>query len=87
MVKALDNRIIVKPDERKSELMPGVVLPETAQEQPYRGTVIDTGESVTRIKIGDYAFYGQHSGTDLEFEGVNYRVLEKRDITCFASKD
>lgn len=83
MINVLDNRVIVLPDARKTELLPGIKLPETAQEQPYRGVVIAVGETVTRIKKGDYALYGRYSGTDVEHEGVVYRVLEKKDITAF----
>ena len=83
MIKALDNRVIVKPDDIKTELMPGVVIPETAQEVPLRGEVVNIGEKVTEIKVGDYAIYGKYSGTDVEDNGVTYRVLEKRDITAY----
>jgi chaperonin GroES len=86
MIKALDNRVIVLPDKRKTEIMPGIKLPETAQKQPHRGIVVAIGATVEEIKVDDYALYGEYSGTDVEFEGVVYRVLEKRDITCYDDK-
>ena len=86
MIKALDNRVIIKPDEIKTELIPGFAIPETAQEVPCRGEVIDIGETVTKIQVGDHAIYGKYSGTDVEDEGIVYRVLEKRDILSFKSK-
>jgi len=83
MIKALDDRIIVKPDAIKTEIAPGISLPETAQEIPYRGKVLSKGEKVTEIEVGYYVIYSKYSGTDVEDNGVVYRVLEKKDVTAY----
>jgi len=86
MLKPLDSKLIVRPDAIKTELIPGISLPETAQEVPYRGIVISKGKNVDEIEVGDYAIYSKYSGTDVEDEGVIYRVLEKKDVTAYKSK-
>ena len=42
-VKPLDDRILVKQSEAEEKTAGGIVLPDTANEKPQRGTVVSVG--------------------------------------------
>lgn len=88
-LKPLGDRVIVKPAEAETETKSGLVIPDTAKEKPQRGEVVavgegkrdDKGERVPMdVKVGDVVVYGKYGGQDIKIEGVEYKILEERDI-------
>ena len=71
-LRPLDDRIVVEPMEAEEVTAGGIVLPDSAQEKPQRGTVIAVGpgkllDSGQRgelsVSVGDEVIYGKY--TDL----------------------
>jgi chaperonin GroES len=67
----------------------GIVLPDTAREKPQRGTVVAVGsgkllESGDRgelsVQIGDEVIYGKYSGSDVEIDGREVKILREGDV-------
>jgi len=65
------------------------VLPDTAKEKPQRGTVLavgpgkllDNGErSPMSVAVGDEVIYGKYSGTDIEIDGKEVKILRESDV-------
>ncbi|MCA9271141.1 MAG: co-chaperone GroES [Planctomycetales bacterium] len=88
-VRPLDDRVVVSPIEAEEMTAGGIVLPDTAKEKPQRGSVVATGpgrllESGERgelsIKEGDQVIYGKYGGSDIEIDGVEYKILRESDI-------
>jgi chaperonin GroES len=89
-LKPLGDRVIVKPAEAEEQTKSGLVIPDSAQEKPQRGEVIAVGEGrwdedgerriPVDVKVGDTVIYGKYGGTDVKIEGVEYKILESRDI-------
>ena len=89
-LKPLGDRVIVKPAEAEEQTKSGLVIPDSAQEKPQRGEVIAVGEGrwdedgerriPVDVKAGDTVIYGKYGGTDVKIEGVEYKILESRDI-------
>ncbi len=88
-LKPLDERIVVEPVEAEEKTAGGIVLPDTAKEKPQRGTVLavgpgkllDNGErSPMSVAVGDEVIYGKYSGTDLEIDGKEVKILRESDI-------
>jgi len=88
-LKPLGDRVIVKPAEAEEQTKSGLVIPDTAKEKPQRGEVIavgegkrdDDGERIpVDVKVGDVVIYGKYGGQDIKIDGVEYKILEERDI-------
>jgi chaperonin GroES len=88
-LRPLDDRVVVEPKEAEERTAGGIVLPDTAKEKPQRGKVIsvgpgkllDSGERGTlSVAVGDEVIYGKYSGTDIEVEGRDVKILREGDI-------
>ena len=88
-LRPLDDRVVVEPMEAEERTAGGIVLPDTAKEKPQRGTVVsvgpgkllDNGERGTlSVAIGDEVIYGKYSGTEIEVDGRDVKILRETDI-------
>ena len=90
----LGDRILVKPAEREEQTKSGIFLPDTAQEKPQEGTIIEVGPGRTiddgkhipmDLKKGDLVLYAKYGGTEIKEEGEEYLLLTERDILAKVS--
>jgi chaperonin GroES len=88
-LRPLDDRVVVEPVEAEERTAGGIVLPDTAKEKPQRGTVIavgpgkllDTGKrGDLSVSVGDMVIYGKYSGTDIEVNGNDVKIVRESDI-------
>jgi chaperonin GroES len=88
-LRPLDDRVVVKPVEAEERTAGGIVLPDTAKEKPQRGKVVyvgpgkllDSGQRGSlSVAIGDEVIYGKYSGTDVELDGDDVKILRETDI-------
>lgn len=77
--KVLKNRILVEPIKGAEKTASGLFIPETAQEKPNRGTVVDIN-AIEGINIGDIVIYKQHTGTEIKIDNVLYYIFREDDI-------
>ena len=86
----LGDRLIVQPLDEEQTTVGGIVLPDTAQEKPQRGTVLAVGpgarntETGERIPLdvaqGDTVVYSKYGGTEIKVEGEEYLILRESDV-------
>jgi chaperonin GroES len=88
-LRPLDDRVVVEPVEAEEMTAGGIVLPDAAKEKPQRGTVRAVGpgrllESGNRadlsVSVGDVVIYGKYSGSDIEVDGQEVKILRETDI-------
>ena len=88
-VRPLDDRVIVEPLDAEETTAGGIVLPNSAQEKPQRGTVLAVGpgkllDSGQRgelsVAVGDEVIYGKYGGTDIEIDKEEVKILRESDI-------
>jgi chaperonin GroES len=88
-LRPLDDRVVVEPSEAEEVTPGGIVLPDTAKQKPQRGKVISAGpgkllDSGERgrlsVSVGDEVIFGKYSGTDIEIEGREVKILRESDI-------
>jgi chaperonin GroES len=90
-LKPLGKRVVVLPDPPMTVTKGGIHLPDRAQKQTSRGTVLAVGELVNfdehgepnklcPLERGDRVVYGDWSGNTVEVDRVEVRVLEDKDI-------
>jgi len=88
-LRPLDDRVVVEPVEAEEKTAGGIVLPDTAKEKPQRGTVVSVGpgklldngqRGELSVSVGDVVIYGKYSGTDIEVNGQDVKILRESDI-------
>jgi chaperonin GroES len=88
-LKPLDDRIVVEPVAAEEVTAGGIVLPDSAKEKPQRGTVLalgpgkllDSGKrSDMSVAVGDEVIYGKYSGSDIEVDGRDVKILRESDV-------
>ena len=88
-IKPLEDRILVRPEEGEETTASGIVIPDTAKEEPQEGTVLavgpgkrsDAGELIpVDVKDGDRVIYSKYGGTEIKVEGEDLLILSSRDV-------
>lgn len=101
-LKAVLDHIVVKRDDKEERTKGGLVLPDTAQDKPQRGVVVDvgpgrwleSGETVgpcygeaSELEKGDAVWFRKFMGTEIELGGAKYLVLTSGDILAVEIDD
>lgn len=88
-IRPLDDRIVVEPLEAEEKTAGGILLPDTAKQKPQRGKILATGpgkllENGSRValavKVGDEILYGKYSGSEVEVDGKELKILREGEI-------
>ena len=83
-VKPLSDRVLVEPAPAEEKTAGGIIIPDTAQEKPQRGTVVAVGngkvDEPMTVKVGDTVLYGKYAGTELNVEGKDYLIMRESDV-------
>jgi chaperonin GroES len=85
----IEDRVLIEPMSAETTSASGIVLPDSAQEKPNRGTIVAAGpgscqkdgsRSDMSVAIGDEVIYGPYSGTKVELNGTEYMILRASEI-------
>ena len=88
-IRPLYDKIIVKRHETETVTSGGIVLAESAQEKPAKGTVLAVGcgtllpDGAVRplsIGVGDTVLFGKYTGNDLDYGGETLVVMRESDV-------
>ena len=83
-LKPLADRVLVEPSAAETKTTSGIIIPDTAQENPQKGMIVAVGkgtkENPLSVKVGDSVLYGKYSGTDLKYDGKDYLIMKESDI-------
>ena len=88
-IRPLDDRVVVEPLEADEKTAGGLYLPDTAKQKPQRGRVLAVGPGKLResgergalaVSVNDEVIYGKYSGSDVEVEGKEVKILRESDI-------
>lgn len=85
----LGDRVVLQRDAAEETTAGGIVLPDSAQDKPQRGTVIAVGDGHTRsdgtkialtIKEGDAVLFTSYGGEEISVGDDDYLLLRESDI-------
>jgi len=85
----IEDRVLVQPVEAESVSASGIVLPDSAQEKPNRGSIVAAGpgrrmkdgnRAEMPVAVGDQVIYGPYSGSQVELNGVEYKIMRADEI-------
>ena len=88
-IRPLDDRLVVEPLEAEEKTTGGILLPVTAKLKPQRGRVVATGPGKLRdngerhalnVRVGDEVLYGKYSGSEVEVDGKELKILRENDV-------
>ena len=95
-LKPLHDRIIVEAAAKEEKSAGGIILPDSAQEKPQRGTVLavgpgkrlDSGQlAPVDVTVGEIVLYGKYAGTEVTVGGKDYVILRADDILAVTSAE
>ena len=82
--KPLHDRVVVKRIDTDEKSAGGIIIPDTAQEKPQKGSIVAVGsgkkDEPMTVKVGDTVLYGKYSGTELKLEGKDFLIMRESDI-------
>ena len=83
-VKPLSDRVLVLPNPAEEKTAGGLIIPDTAKENPLAGKVVAVGPGTSEIKmevkVGDEVLYGKYAGTEIHIDGKDYLIMKQQDI-------
>ncbi len=87
----LADRIVITALKQEEETASGIIIPDTVKEKPQQGEVISVGPGKRDdsgalqpigLEAGDRILYAKYAGTEVKLDGVDYIVLNEKDILC-----
>lgn len=88
-IQPVDDRLVVEVMDAEAKTSGGILLPDSAQEKPQRGTVKATGagrllkdgsRGGMTVKKGETVIFGKYAGTDVEVDGKEYKILKEGEV-------
>jgi chaperonin GroES len=87
--KPLHDRVLVKRVASDEKTAGGIIIPDTAQEKPMEGIVLEVGSGSRNengklepldVKKGDKILFGKWSGTEVKMSGDELLIMKESDI-------
>ena len=87
--RQLHDRVLVRRVESDEKTPGGIIIPDTAQEKPMEGEVVEVGSGARDesgklvpldVKKGDKILFGKWSGTEVKMAGEEYLIMKESDI-------
>ena len=87
--KPLHDRVLVKRVQSDEKTAGGIIIPDTAQEKPMEGEVLEVGSGSRDesgklfpldVKSGDKILFGKWSGTEVKMNSEEYLIMKESDI-------
>ena len=87
--RPLHDRVLVRRVEEDTKSAGGIIIPDTAQEKPMQGEIIECGSGARGengqvealdVKKGDKVLFGKWSGTEVKINGEDLLIMKESDI-------
>lgn len=86
-LKPLGDRIVIKKTEVETKTKSGIIVPDSAQEQPQMAEVVAISEDIInddkkkdQVSIGDKVIFAKYSGTEVKVDEEEVTILKLSDI-------
>ncbi|WP_419195089.1 co-chaperone GroES [Novipirellula herctigrandis] len=88
-LQPLGERIVVQREESEQTTAGGIVLPDSAQEKPARGTIVAVGNgkllddgtrAASQLKAGEMVLFSSYAGETVEIDDVEYLLMREDDV-------
>lgn len=88
-LRPLHDRVLVKRLEGEETTAGGIIIPDSAKEQPQQGSVVAAGDgrmlengqrAALEVKAGDRVLFGKYSGSEVTIDGEKMLILREDEI-------
>jgi chaperonin GroES len=88
-IRPLHDRVIVRRIEEGEQIRGGIIIPDTAKENPQEGEVVAAGEGKYKddgtrqsldVKKGDRVLFGKYSGSEIKIDGEELLIMREDEI-------
>ncbi len=88
-LQPLGERVVVQRDESEETTAGGIVLPDSAQDKPARGTITAVGDGrllddgtrgEMQVKAGDHVLFSSYAGDAVNVGDDEYLLMREDDI-------
>ncbi len=81
-IKPLGKRVLVRPvPVEEQETAGGIIIPATTKEvSVFKGEVVEIGDDVTRVKVGDLILVTQHVGDRANQGSEEFYILDEEAL-------
>ena len=94
MIKPLKDRVLIKMKEAEETTQSGIILTANSQEKPQIAEVVEVGQGKNvdgkleemAVKKGDNVIVSKYSGTEVKYEGIDYKIVNQDDILAIVEK-
>lgn len=94
MIKPLKDRVLIKMKEAEETTQSGIILTANSQEKPQIVEVVEVGPGKNvdgkleemSVKKGDNVIVSKYSGTEVKYEGIDYKIVNQDDILAIVEK-
>ena len=94
MIKPLKDRVLIKMKEAEETTQSGIILTANSQEKPQIAEVVEVGPGKNvdgkleemAVKKGDNVIVTKYSGTEVKYEGIDYKIVNQDDILAIVEK-
>ncbi len=89
LFRPLHDRVVVRRIEADDTSIGGIIIPDTAKEQPQQGEVVAVGSgSISEsgevlplnVRTGDRVLFGKWSGTEVTLGGEEFLIMRETDL-------
>ena len=83
--RPLHDRVLVERIDEDEKTAGGIIIPDTAQEKPMEGEVLEVGSGSRNengklepldVKKGDKILFGKWAGTEVKMNGEEYLIMK-----------
>ena len=94
-IKPLFDRVLLKQvNPKTSNTASGLIIPESNQEKPLIGEVIEIGDGLITeeetqemlVKKGDKVLFSKYAGTEFKLEQKDYIIIRQTDILAIINE-
>jgi chaperonin GroES len=88
-LQPMGDRIVIERQQSEETTAGGIVLPDSAQEKPARGSVIaigsgklldDGSRATSQLKQGDQVLFSSYAGETVEIDDIEYLLMREDDV-------
>ncbi|MEK6248424.1 MAG: co-chaperone GroES [Planctomycetales bacterium] len=88
-IQPLGDRVVVQREESEETTAGGIVLPDSAQDKPARGTVLSVGpgkvlddgsRSELQVKVGERVLFTSYAGEGFKVNDEELLLMREDDI-------
>lgn len=81
MLKPLNKNIVLKKEEVENKTASGIILTTETKSLPTVGEVVEVGPQCENdLKEKDRVVFKEYSGTKVKLDGVEYIVIDEKDV-------